>query len=313
MMPTDFVAIVPPAWTALIRSFLVRATEFQPKQPLVAYFLKTHVAFVCLKNRTSGGKEGTSFIMTLLKELEQDKAALGSELEKNDGRTILTRMALMLFNKADDNERSGIANDTVVKMFYTSSILFEATGQYMDSGKLDPIAEEKSKYAKYVATRMNKALTSGKPYQSHNPVDEHFAAEAEPFSPPTPTPTPAPFSQPSSSSSTSASNPQQPPQAPPTQHQVTPPLFPPAEAAPAFGYGPPPPPTPPPHNPQHQVLPNTPPSQPQHFAQPAAGAPSLDAMIDAQKFCKNAVAALQFYDHANARKQLEAALRLLQS
>ncbi|KEG05744.1 vacuolar protein sorting-associated protein VTA1 [Trypanosoma grayi] len=43
----------------------------------------------------------------------------------------------------------------------------------------------------------------------------------------------------------------------------------------------------------------------------AAGAPSIDAMITAQKHAKQAVSALQFYDHATARKELLAALSLL--
>ncbi|CUG05755.1 Hypothetical protein, putative [Bodo saltans] len=299
-MPTDFVAIVPPVWTSLIRSFLVRATEFQSKQPLVAYFLKTHVAFVCLRNRAAGGKEGTTFIMTLLKELEQDKAALGNELDKNDGRTVLTRMALMLFNKADDSERSGSANEATARMFYTASVLFEATGQYMDAGKLDPIAEEKSKYAKYVATRINKALTSGKPYQSHNPQDELLAGESEPWTPSSATVAAPQHTQPSVAQTATV----QPPQAttsvsqqpvPSTQTHKDPAPLPPRQA-------------PQQHPPQVQHT-----TQPHQQQQPGVGGPSLDAMIDAQKLCKNAVAALQFYDHENARKQLEAALRLLQN
>jgi hypothetical protein len=40
--------------------------------------------------------------------------------------------------------------------------------------------------------------------------------------------------------------------------------------------------------------------------------PEMDAMIDAQKFCKQAVSALQFYDHENAKKQIYLALALLE-
>ena len=41
------------------------------------------------------------------------------------------------------------------------------------------------------------------------------------------------------------------------------------------------------------------------------GGPSVEAMIDAQKFARQAVSALQFYDHENAITQLHAALHAL--
>lgn len=41
------------------------------------------------------------------------------------------------------------------------------------------------------------------------------------------------------------------------------------------------------------------------------GGPSVEAMIDAQKFARQAVSALQFYDHENAIKQLHEALHTL--
>lgn len=294
-MSTDFAAIVPPQWAALVRPYLARAAEFQDKQPVIAYYLKTHAAFVCMKNRSSAnaGKEGTQFLMKLLQELESEKQKLGAELDKSDGRTVLTRMALMLFTRGDDMERAGEVNATVVKLFYTSSVLFEATSQYLD-GVMDPLAQEKCKYAKYVATKMKRCLDTGAKYTSHNPLEsceDDGGAEA------------AQVSNPGSSAAVAQLN----MNAPPPQHQQTwaPPQQPQPAPLPPYTSPPvaPPPPAVAPSVSYQSTVPST-------FVKAAAG-PSMDAMIDAQKFCKQAVSALQFYDHENAKKQLQHALALL--
>ena len=289
----------------MVRPFLQKAAEFEARQPLVAYYLKTHVAYLCMKKRTKEDREGTAYVMNLLTALEKIKAA-EPETSTSDGRTVLTRTALMLFAKADDAERSGLANDQIVKMFFASSVLFEATGQYLE-GELDPIAAEKRKYARFVALRMKKALDAGVPYVSPNAAEgsQHGAdlptAATTAFSQPQPPPQQQqvqPLPQPQLQqwqAPQPQSQPQQPPQWQPPQAQPQPP--PPAQPW-----------APPVHQPQQQPLPQSsfsPPPPSQGFV------PTQDHMIDAQKFAKQAVSALQFYDHANARKQLLAALALL--
>lgn len=162
---------VPKPWAALVRPFLQRSHEFEDKAPLVAYYLRTHVAFLCMRQRSKEDKEGTAFLMTLLDELEASKAHLGAQLQGVDGRTVLTKFALMLFARADDAERTGNASMAIVRLFYTASILFEATAQFTDDGAMDSIAAQKSKYAKYIATRMKKALGKNEAYVSPNKLE----------------------------------------------------------------------------------------------------------------------------------------------
>jgi len=306
VIQTDFASIVPPAWASQARPFLARAAEFGSKQPLVAYYLYTHVAFLCIKNRASSnaGKEGTQFLMKLLGELENEKVALHSELEKSDGRTVLTRTALSLFALADDKERAGEASLAIVKLFFTASLLFEATAQYLE-GSLDPIASEKSKYAKFVASKMKRSLESGTPYVSHNPVDVSEAADNTNTIPATSqVVTNVPPPQPSSAQP-AISAPQFPPATQPTHPAMSQPqpvaVFQPPvsfHAAPATA--------------PVQPSPTQPVAlMPSVVASTGGAGPSMDAMIDAQRYCKQAVSALQFYDHENAKRQLLQALALL--
>lgn len=342
-MSNQLLAQVPAHWAAAVRPYLQRADEFQPREPVVSYFLRTQAAFVCMQKRTKEDKEGMAFLMKLLEALEVDKKALGSQLEGVDGRTVLTKYALMLFARADDEERTGKSNMTIVRLFYSAAVLLEATTQFTDDGKMDNIAAEKCKYAKYIATRMKKALDAGVPYESPNQIEPPAEAgtDGQPapafttappasFMPSQPIPPPQ---QPQTLPYITGANPSPPPLQQQQQQQMPPPAFPPPVddigaqgPPPTYSQVPgqrkssvqqppqlptpkhqPPPPAAQPARPQNtQPMPTyTPP------ANASGPAPSVDAMIDAQKCARKAVSALQFYDHQTARKELISALNLL--
>lgn len=306
---------VPPHWAPAVRPFLQRADEFNPREPLISYFLRTQVAFICMQKRTKEDKPGTAFLMRLLDALETEKRQLGDELDGVDGRTILTRVALMLFARADDEERTGKASMNLVRILYTSSVLFEATAQFTEDGKMDTVAAEKCKYAKYIAAKMKKAVEAGQPYVSPNVIEAPMIAHNDgdggnneeeeggtggggghvvSTAPP-------------SSYIRKQQQQQQPPPPPMYDFPPPPPSYAPphAVAAPAparVAQQPPPP--PPPQQQQQQQPSYTPPVS-------SGYKPCAEEMIDAQKFAKQAVSALQFYDGTSARAQLIAALNIL--
>ncbi|KAG5486338.1 hypothetical protein CUR178_07649 [Leishmania enriettii] len=361
--PASLLEKAPPAWAPMVRPFLLRAQEFEDKEPLVAYFLCTHVAFLCMRQRKKEDKEGTAFLVTLLDALEASKIQLGAQLQGVDGRTVLTKYALMLFARADDAERTGNASMAIVRLFYAASVLFEATAQFTGDGATDSIAAQKIKYAKYIATLMKKALEAKEPYVSPNKLESvdgeagydgndvsnagqaatFTTAPASCFARPTsqsasgsdraPAPSATPGSTtppyvpppaytyedetrvsgktsvqpPSMQNMYATSQPQQPPQ----QHRQQLSNLSSSASQPPFST-----------NSRKQNPPRKPsPAQPQrHVTPPSAdgggvGAtgfkPSVDQMIDAQKFASQAVSALQFYDYENAKQQLVGALRLL--
>lgn len=332
-------AKVPQAWQRNLVPFIQRSAEFeQVKQPLVGYFLLQYVAHVGMKlhKAHTNKAESTPFVMALLDVLESKKTSLASELANADGRTELSRSALALFTRADDDERAGIVSEAIVKLFYSSSLLFEATKQFMDDDQMDPFAAEKHRYAQVVAARMKKALATGTPYESPNgakeriPTDDneltgstssatiHSPPTAPPsapsvpsntnygYTPPadtTPPPAPANYGYTPPAATTQPSKPAPPPTVPPTT-SITTPVTPPAPSQ----YHPPAPPQPTQSSPASYTPTSTyqPPSAPT-----GSYNPTPNDMIDAQKYAKLAVSALQFYDHVNARKQLIAALEYL--
>jgi vacuolar protein sorting-associated protein VTA1 len=357
-MTDPVTALCPEPWVKKLKPFLTRAEEFKAKQPVVSYHLKTFVAAEAMKLRNKDdpkplAQAGTKFLMALMDQCEKEKAALANELRESDGRTVLTKTGLMLFSKADDLERTGNANEAIVKLFYASTQLLEATAQFTPDGKLDPIASEKVKYAKFIAFKMKKALDAGQPYVSPNELESaegigQMDGGAEGVAPPPP---PQATSVPAPSAYSYGAPPPPPPPAssapPPMTRQPTntsnygvydsyyqTPGAQPAQShpqAPAYQQPPPPqaqpnfppippttaqPPAPPPQPQQQQYRAPAPApapvSQPPAAAHPGSGRePSMDAMINSQKYAKQAVAALQFFDYNNARQQLLMALQAL--
>ncbi|KPA80855.1 hypothetical protein ABB37_04277 [Leptomonas pyrrhocoris] len=373
---SSFVALqekLPEHWAAMARPYLLRSAEFEDKEPLVAYFLRTHVAFLCMKLRKKDDKAGTAFLMALLETLEADKAKLGARLDGVDGRTTLTRCALMLFARADDAERTGNASMALVRLFYTSALLLEATAQFTPDGNMDAVAAQKCKYAKYIAARMKKALDAKEPYVSPNKIEEveggpeaanigssgNFTTvpascfsrpgsnttaatppkttgdgkERMPVLPPPPSPQPMPAdstnvpppaytydSNAFSSHNTSSLPPPTTLQAPLNRNSAVPapritpgsntggtPSLPavvgPAAQRQSAGTL---------HDSNNSKSSNVASPYPSLSGGGGGGfKPSVDQMIDAQKFASRAVSALQFYDYENAKKQLIAAMQIL--
>ena len=332
-------AKVPAAWQRALLPFIQRSAEFeQVKQPIVGFYLLQYVAHNGMKlHKSSPNKaETTPFIMALLDVLEAKIALYAAQIAEIDGRTEVSRAALALFSRADDDERRGVVSEAIVKLFYSSSLLFEATKQFMDDDQMDPFAAEKHKYAQVVAARMKKALASGTPYESPSGAKERVEGVADVDGgmaspaggmpqppPPPPSEPPAPVNNysytppaavpPVPSPSASGSN----------GYAYTPPAPAPAAApSPAAGgynYTPPAP-APAPVPQQHQMppppapKPAAAPQMPSYVppsAPPGSYNPTPNDMIDAQKYAKLAVSALQFYDHQNARKQLLLALQYL--
>ena len=180
----EFLSTVPEKWSKAVKPIIIKAVEFEKaKQPLVSYYLQTYAIFRCMalhKAMTDKTEKATTtpYLMSFLNHLEKMKEdpSLSKLIEESDGRTVLTKTALQLFTKADDAERSGQVSEAVVKLFFTSTILFEATKQYIEDATMDPICTEKHKYASYVAVLMKKALASKQPYISPNGATEAQAA-----------------------------------------------------------------------------------------------------------------------------------------
>lgn len=289
---------MPKEWAATLRPFLQRAVEFEKVQPVVAYFLRTHVAFLAAQlHRKTRDPAAVSYLSSFITALETQREGLQAELKGVDGRTALTKAALALFGRADDAERAGRATLDVVRLFFTSSLLFEATGQFATDGALDPIAQERRDYARFIAVRMKRAIESGEAYTSPNAGETSATGRHRDADDSSPQRQGTFSSLPSGRQEQMATNENDGPTA-----MCTPPPSPPPPPPPAY---------------QQAVFSPTAPAVVTHnnnrsdAKSSGAAGPSMDAMINAQKFAKQAVSALQFYDYVTARKELLSAYELL--
>eukprot|EP00758_Cryptobia_borreli_P008672 Tbor_TRINITY_DN5409_c0_g1::TRINITY_DN5409_c0_g1_i1::g.24238::m.24238/K12199/VTA1, LIP5; vacuolar protein sorting-associated protein VTA1 len=312
---TTIIGTLPEAWAREYKPFLLRAQEFESsKQELIKYYLVSYVAhraMIAYKSTPKEERESkglTKYLFSVVDYLEALKATepLLSTLSDCDGRTEVTRIAIQLFTQADDLEREGEVSEKVMKLFYTSSLLFEATRQFMSNDEMDPFASQKHKYAQVIALKMKKALASGTPYVSAN---NNSAVTSHPE-----TPVVAIAGSPSTNDCVEVTNtfdcgrtleekpPIQTPIQPPTFTQMSQP------------------------QPHHQITPTSlqvPLAKPVQIPVPTSSIGSYvpspgptgkidhNRIIDAQKYAKQAVSALQFYDQDNARKQLILALQKL--
>eukprot|EP01063_Lacrimia_lanifica_P019869 TRINITY_DN27277_c0_g1_i1.p1 TRINITY_DN27277_c0_g1~~TRINITY_DN27277_c0_g1_i1.p1 ORF type:complete len:390 (+),score=137.80 TRINITY_DN27277_c0_g1_i1:56-1171(+) len=200
----DFLATCPTQLNKL-KPFFARAREFEQRNPLVAYLCRQYAAQLGLEALQGCDPETkgalSKFLMGLMDHLEAEKADPAKCVP--NGKVVLLENAYLIFKRADDRERAGNGDKACIAMFTTASHLMEASKQF---GEWDPDVAQKYKYARYTASQINKAITSGMPYVSPNvPVadddgdvlmeDESPAPSPihqDPVAPAAPTPPPPP-------------------------------------------------------------------------------------------------------------------------
>eukprot|EP01065_Artemidia_motanka_P016164 TRINITY_DN1989_c2_g2_i2.p1 TRINITY_DN1989_c2_g2~~TRINITY_DN1989_c2_g2_i2.p1 ORF type:complete len:354 (+),score=125.10 TRINITY_DN1989_c2_g2_i2:91-1152(+) len=173
----------PPGLKAL-NPYLTRARDFAERNPTLSYY--------CLKYAIEQGmttmqglppdQKGAAgiFLGDLMTFLEADKATSAAETDE-EAIDWIKQTALLLFKRADDWEKSGRADKSVVTTFYSASVLMEVLKQF---GPLEPRIADMWKYARYTSSQIKKALDSGVPYVSPNAgEDQQPAAAAAPATP----------------------------------------------------------------------------------------------------------------------------------
>lgn len=156
---------IPPQWVNL-KIYLQRAQDFHESDPVVAYFLLTHALHLAIKQRSKAKdeaklnekKEEDAYLNLLLTCIDGEKKRLSKQLEGIDGRTVLTKVALELFSRAETREQAGQCDVPLIRLFFTSALLFEATAQFTKDSKMDAVAAERCRYAKYMGSTLKKKL-----------------------------------------------------------------------------------------------------------------------------------------------------------
>jgi vacuolar protein sorting-associated protein VTA1 len=145
-----------------ITAYIRRAEELDadksdPAHQKIAYYCRSHAMGKAMNLGASGDSVNT-FLMTLMQDLENAKAAMS--LPKEEAKALCEGYAVGIFHKADDEDRGDSNNyREIARTFYNSSTFFDVLEQF---GELDEEINSKRTYSKWKATEIMKALKEGR-------------------------------------------------------------------------------------------------------------------------------------------------------
>ncbi|KAH8070412.1 hypothetical protein JL721_5183 [Aureococcus anophagefferens] len=163
-----------PADMKACKSFLQRAEELDrasdPNAKVVAYHCRQYAMElgIALRDRAADAEAATAFLLGLMDALEHEKKALG-DVSREDGEQIVFQFASDVFARADAEDRARAATKNTARTFYAASVFFDALKQFGERGEE---VEEKTRYAKWKATEILKAIKEGREVAPGGPGDE---------------------------------------------------------------------------------------------------------------------------------------------
>ena len=144
-----------------ITQYIRRAEELdhdkRPQTRIVAYYCRQYAVQTGIT--LSNSDASRTCLSQMLSSLETEKQAM-STFTKEECSTICTKFALDIFNKADNEDRSGVATKNTAKIFYAAAVFLKIIEQFHD--ELEEELLEKWKYARWKAMDINKAINEGR-------------------------------------------------------------------------------------------------------------------------------------------------------
>lgn len=181
---------VPPSLKK-IKVFLTRATELDrdksnPESRVVAYNCRQYAVLTGIPLATDGPAK--ECLGELLNQLESEKAAM-SVFSKSEHWMICHKVADKVFEKADAEDRGGVANKGTAKTFYTAGTFYDILQQFYDEAKTEAEGEDdeikarmeeeeqRRVYSKWKATEILNAVKEGRTptpggYQSQEELED---------------------------------------------------------------------------------------------------------------------------------------------
>eukprot|EP00617_Octactis_speculum_P016837 CAMPEP_0185753062 /NCGR_PEP_ID=MMETSP1174-20130828/11813_1 /TAXON_ID=35687 /ORGANISM="Dictyocha speculum, Strain CCMP1381" /LENGTH=293 /DNA_ID=CAMNT_0028430753 /DNA_START=21 /DNA_END=902 /DNA_ORIENTATION=- len=164
-----------PASFKPIKPYLMRADELdkdntREESKIVAYFCRQYAMERGLELRGSdNSKATTDYLMALMGQLETAKNQMSVPPTKEAGKTVVTKFALDVFARADEEDRAERANKGTARTFYAAGIFLETLKQF---GELGSDIEEKKMYSKWKSAEILKAIKEGRPIRPGGPNEE---------------------------------------------------------------------------------------------------------------------------------------------
>jgi vacuolar protein sorting-associated protein VTA1 len=150
---------VPPSLRG-IGHYVKIAEEFLQRDVAIAYWALYYAVQAGMKIDRSS-PEAMNFLATTLGNLETIKKANANREEVTQdivAQAYIENFALKLFNFADQKDRAGDFGKNVVKTYYTTGFLFDILTTF---GELDENLDKARKYSKWKATYIHNCLKNG--------------------------------------------------------------------------------------------------------------------------------------------------------
>jgi len=150
-----------------ITPYVRRAEELDrdkanPESRLVSYYCRQYAVHNGIALATSPAGKGC--LGELLANLEGEKAAMDS-FTRDESKFLCQKFAEKIFEKADQEDRSGKADRNTARTFYAAASFLEILQQfYQDNDESEEVAEQKKKsfYCKWKSTEILKAIKEGR-------------------------------------------------------------------------------------------------------------------------------------------------------
>jgi len=150
-----------------ITPYIRRAEELDrdkgnPESRLVSYYCRQYAVHTGIALATS--PIGKGCLGELLGNLESEKEVMDS-FTRDESKFLCQKFAEKIFDKADQDDRSGKADRNTARTFYAAASFLEILQQfYQDNDDSEEVAEHKKKsvYCKWKATEILKAMKEGR-------------------------------------------------------------------------------------------------------------------------------------------------------
>ncbi|KAG9568992.1 DUF605-domain-containing protein, partial [Aureobasidium melanogenum] len=173
-----------------ITPFAVRAAQLEKHKPIVSYWCNYYIIDQILsKGLHSADDECMQYTTALMDKLEQTKTEqAGNDAIVDDiaAKAYIEQFALDTFQRADDAIHSNKASRQTIDTFQAAVTFFDLLSMSIWA-PIDPDITAKSKYAKFHAVRIAKAIKAGEDPNASNPVQEEppVAPTQDTYHPPT--------------------------------------------------------------------------------------------------------------------------------
>jgi vacuolar protein sorting-associated protein VTA1 len=172
-----------------ITPFAVRASQLEKHKPIVSYWCNYYIIDQILsKGLHSADDECMQYTTTLMDKLEQtktDQAGNDAIVDDIAAKAYIEQFALDTFQRADDAIHDNKASRQTIDTFQAAVTFFDLLSMSIWA-PVDPDITAKSKYAKFHAVRIAKAIKAGEDPNDSNPVREEPPADSQDtYHPPT--------------------------------------------------------------------------------------------------------------------------------